>query len=389
MVTLLSHLFIKQNQEYSNPNVRRAYGVLTGALGIVLNILLFTAKCLVGFFCGSVSIMGDAFNNLSDAGSSFITMIGFQLSGKEPNPQHPFGHGRIEYISGLAVSVMIIVMGFEVLKTSFEKVLHPEQMEVSLLTVLILLASIAVKVYMSVYNGAYGKKLDSSAMKATATDSLSDCIATFVVLLSMIIYYFWHVNLDGWSGFVVAGFILFAGINSAKDTLNPLLGEAPDEEFVREIEKTVMAHSEVVGVHDMVVHDYGPGRLMISLHAEVPGNMNIYVLHDVIDLVEFEIKQKYNCDAVIHMDPIATDDEQVMSLRKEIEEIVNLYDSQLTMHDFRMVAGPTHTNLIFDVVVPQGYKVKDKDVSFELAKRINQKWSNYFAVIKVEKRYTA
>lgn len=389
MVTLLSHLFIKQNQEYSNPNVRRAYGVLTGALGIVLNILLFTAKCLVGFFCGSVSIMGDAFNNLSDAGSSFITMIGFQLSGKEPNPQHPFGHGRIEYISGLAVSVMIIVMGFEVLKTSFEKVLHPEQMEVSLLTVLILLASIAVKVYMSVYNGAYGKKLDSSAMKATATDSLSDCIATFVVLLSMIVYYFWHVNLDGWSGFVVAGFILFAGINSAKDTLNPLLGEAPDEEFVREIEKTVMAHSEVVGVHDMVVHDYGPGRLMISLHAEVPGNMNIYVLHDVIDLVEFEIKQKYNCDAVIHMDPIATDDEQVMSLRKEIEEIVNLYDSQLTMHDFRMVAGPTHTNLIFDVVVPQGYKVKDKDVSFELAKRINQKWSNYFAVIKVEKRYTA
>lgn len=389
MVTLLSHLFIKNNQEYSDSNVRRAYGVLTGALGIVLNLLLFTGKCLAGLFSGSVSIMGDAFNNLSDAGSSFITMIGFQLSGKEPNPQHPFGHGRIEYISGLAVSVMIIVMGFEVLKTSFEKVLHPEQMEVSLLTVLILLASIAVKVYMSVYNGAYGKKLDSSAMKATATDSLSDCIATFVVLLSMIIYYFWHVNLDGWSGFVVAGFILFAGINSAKDTLNPLLGEAPDEEFVREIEKTVMAHSEVVGVHDMVVHDYGPGRLMISLHAEVPGNMNIYVLHDVIDLVEFEIKQKYNCDAVIHMDPIATDDEQVMSLRKEIEEIVNLYDSQLTMHDFRMVAGPTHTNLIFDVVVPQGYKAEDKDVSFELAKRINQKWSNYFAVIKVEKRYTA
>lgn len=388
MVTLLSHLFIKNNQEYSDSNVRRAYGVLTGALGIVLNLLLFTGKCLAGLFSGSVSIMGDAFNNLSDAGSSFITMIGFQLSGKEPNPQHPFGHGRIEYISGLAVSVMIIVMGFEVLKTSFEKVLHPEQMEVSLLTVLILLASIAVKVYMSVYNGAYGKKLDSSAMKATATDSLSDCIATFVVLLSMIVYYFWHVNLDGWSGFVVAGFILFAGINSAKDTLNPLLGEAPDEEFVREIEKTVMVHSEVVGVHDMVVHDYGPGRLMISLHAEVPGNMNIYVLHDVIDLIEFEIKQKYNCDAVIHMDPIATDDEQVMSLRKEVEEIVNLYDSQLTMHDFRMVVGPTHTNLIFDVVVPQGYKIKDEEISFELAKRINQKWSNYFAVIKVEKRYT-
>ena len=387
MVTLLSHLFIKNYQEYTNPVVRRAYGVLTGAVGIVLNILLFIGKYLAGFFSGSVSVMADAFNNLSDAGSSFITMLGFHLAGKEPDPQHPFGHGRIEYVSGLAVSALIVLMGFELLQTSFDKILHPEEMDVSLITVLILFGSIAVKVYMSLYNRIYGKKLDSSAMKATATDSLSDCISTAVVLLSMLVYQFLHINLDGWSGLVVAVFILIAGINSARDTLSPLLGEAPDEEFVMEVEKMVMEHPDVVGVHDMIVHNYGPGRMMISLHAEVPGNIDVYKLHDSIDLIEYQIKQRFQCEAVIHMDPIATDDEQVMSLRKEVVELIRLYDEQLTIHDFRMVAGPTHTNLIFDVVVPQGYKKSDDEISAEIARRINQKWCNYFAVIKMEKRY--
>lgn len=387
MVTLLSHLFIKDYQEYTNPVVRRAYGVLTGAVGIVLNVLLFIGKYLAGFLSGSVSIMADAFNNLSDAGSSFITMLGFHLAGKEPDPQHPFGHGRIEYVSGLAVSVLIIVMGVEVFKTAIQKIMHPEQMELSVITMFILFASIAVKIYMSLYNRTYGKKLDSSAMKATATDSLSDCISTAVVLLSMLVYQFLHINLDGWSGLIVAIFILIAGVNSARETLSPLLGEAPDEELVMEIEKMVMEHPDVVGVHDMVVHNYGPGRMMISLHAEVPGNIDVYQLHDSIDLIEFQIKQRFQCEAVIHMDPIATDDEQVMSLRQEIVELVRQYDEQLTIHDFRMVAGPTHTNLIFDVVVPQGYQKTDDEISAEIARRINQKWCNYFAVIKMEKRY--
>ena len=387
MVTILSRLLIKNYQEYTNPVVRRAYGVLAGAVGIILNILLFIGKYVAGLFSCSVSIMADAFNNLSDAGSSFITMLGFQLAGKEPDPQHPFGHGRMEYVSGLAVSVLIIVMGVEVFTTSIQKIFHPAHMELSILTMLILFASIAVKVYMSFYNRIYGKKLDSSAMKATATDSLSDCISTAVVLMSMLVYQFLHINLDGWSGLVVAIFILIAGVNSARDTLSPLLGEAPDEELVREIEQTVMEYQDVVGVHDMVVHNYGPGRMMISLHAEVPGNMDIYQLHDTIDLVELDIKQKFQCEAVIHMDPIATDDEQVMSLRQEVGELVKLYDDALTIHDFRVVTGPTHTNLIFDVVVPQGYKKSDKEISTEIAKRINQKWNNYFAVIKMEKRY--
>ena len=387
MITILSRWFIKNHEEYTNPDVRRAYGVLTGAVGIILNVILFAGKYLAGFLSGSVSVMADAFNNLSDAGSSFITLLGFHLAGKKPDPEHPFGHGRIEYISGLAVSMLIIVMGVELLKTSVQKIMNPQQMEISLITMLVLLASIVVKVYMSMYNRSYGKKLDSSAMKATATDSLSDCITTTVVLLSMLVYQFLHVNLDGWSGLVVAFFILIAGISSAKDTLSPLLGEAPDEEFVKEVEQMVMNHPDVVGVHDMVVHNYGPGRVMISLHAEVPGNQDIYSLHDEIDLIERELKQRFQCEAVIHMDPIATDDERVMGLRKEVEVLVKEYDMELTIHDFRMVEGPTHTNLIFDVVVPQGYKKTDEEISSEIARRITEKWHNYFAVIKMEKRY--
>lgn len=387
MVTILSRWFIKNHEEYTNPNVRRAYGVLTGAVGIILNVMLFAGKYLAGFFSGSVSVMADAFNNLSDAGSSFITLLGFHLAGKKPDPEHPFGHGRIEYVSGLAVSMLIVLMGVELLKTSVQKIVEPEQMEVSLITMLILVASIVVKVYMSIYNRSYGNKLDSSAMKATATDSLSDCITTTVVLLSMLVYQFLHINLDGWSGLVVAVFILIAGISSAKDTLSPLLGEAPDEEFVKEVEKMVMNHTDVAGVHDMMVHNYGPGRVMISLHAEVPGNQDIYRLHDEIDLIERELKQKFQCEAVIHMDPIATDDERVMGLRKEVEVLVKEYDEVLTIHDFRMVEGPTHTNLIFDVVVPQGYKKTDDEISSEIARRITEKWNNYFAVIKMEKRY--
>ena len=387
MVTILSRWFIRNHEEYTNPDVRRAYGVLTGAVGIILNVILFAGKYMAGFLSGSVSVMADAFNNLSDAGSSFITLLGFHLAGKKPDPEHPFGHGRIEYISGLIVSMLIIVMGVELLKTSVQKIMNPQQMEISLITVLVLLASIVVKVYMSLYNRSYGKKLDSSAMKATATDSLSDCITTTVVLLSMLVYQFLHVNLDGWSGLVVAFFILIAGISSARDTLSPLLGEAPDEEFVKEVEQMVMNHPDVVGVHDMVVHNYGPGRVMISLHAEVPGNQDIYSLHDEIDLIERELKQKFQCEAVIHMAPIATDDERVMGLRKEVEVLVKEYDMELTIHDFRMVEGPTHTNLIFDVVVPQGYKKTDEEISSEIARRITEKWHNYFAVIKMEKRY--
>ena len=387
MITVLSRWLIKNNKEYANPVVRRAYGLLAGIVGIVLNLLLFAGKYLAGVVSGSVSIMADAFNNLSDAGSSFISLLGFHFAGKEPDLEHPFGHGRVEYVSGLGVSMLIILMGVELFRSSIDKVLHPQDLKVDVVTVVVLLGSILVKLYMAIYNRSYGKKIDSSAMKATAMDSLSDCVSTTVVLFATVIYQIFHINIDGFCGIAVAVFILLTGFSSAKETLSPLLGEAPDAAFVADIEELVMRYEEVVGIHDMVIHNYGPGRIMISLHAEVPGNEDIYMLHDVIDRIEMELEQTYQCDAVIHMDPIAVDDAVVMNLRKEVEQLVKELDDVLSIHDFRMVEGHTHTNLIFDVVVPQGYHMADKKLAEEITERIRQKWENYYAVIKVEKAY--
>ncbi len=389
MIRLLSCLLIKNYTEFGNQSVRRAYGKLTGVVGICLNVLLFAGKYLAGFLSGSVSVMADAFNNLSDAGSSFITLLGFYFAGKKPDKEHPFGHGRIEYVSGLAVSAIIMLMGFELLKTSILKLIHPEALEISAVTVGILTASILVKVYMAWYNRYYGNIINSTAMKAASTDSLSDCIATFVVLLSMLLYWIFEINVDGLSGIVVAAFILFAGYSSAKETISPLLGEAPDKEFVDSIEEIVMLHDMVSGVHDIVVHNYGPGRIMISLHAEVPGTENIYHIHDEIELIERELKQEFECEAVIHMDPIATDNERVMALRQEVSELVKSSYSELSIHDFRMVEGMDYANLIFDVVVPQGYFMTDTEVGDKISQLIENRWQeeNYHAVVKVEKRY--
>lgn len=387
MFGILSRFLIKDYTDYQNPIVRRAYGQLAGVLGIIFNLLLFLGKYVAGFISGSVSMMADALNNLSDAGSSVVTLIGFHFAGKKPDSEHPFGHGRIEYISGLVVAGLIMYMGLELLQSSFRKILHPETMEIQPLTLVVLVISILVKVYMSIYNRIYGKRIDSSAMRATAIDSLSDCIATSVVLLSMILYYFTRINLDGISGLIVAVFILIAGYSAAKETLSPLLGEAPDAEFVKSVEELVLAHKDVVGIHDMIVHDYGPGRRMISLHAEVSGKEDVYKLHDLMDVIEYELRECFQCEAVLHMDPIEADDEKVMGLRKEVERLVKEMDEELSIHDFRMVEGPTHTNLIFDVVLPQGYARSDEEVSLEIQQRILAKWQNYFAVIKVEKKY--
>lgn len=389
MVTLFSKIFIKNNTAYENPEVRQKYGVLTSIIGIGLNILLFLGKYIVGMLSGAVSVMADAFNNLSDACSSFMTLLGFHFAGKKPDKDHPFGHGRIEYIAGLGVSVLILLMGIELFQSSVSKIIHPETMDITVYTFFILAASILVKCYMAYYNLSIGKKIHSAAMKATATDSLSDCISTTVVFLSMIIYKIFGINIDGFSGLVVAILILIAGYSSAKETISPLLGTAPEKEFVEEIEKTVLAHSIVSGIHDMIVHDYGPGRKIISLHAEVPGNMDIFKIHDEIDLIEQELTQKFDCEAVIHMDPIASYDEHVMYLKEEVYKIVKEYNASLNMHDFRVVTGETHTNLIFDIVVPADYVIKDNSIETELKSRILQKWENHYAVIKVEKSYVS
>lgn len=389
MITLLSKLFIKNSGDYRNPAVRRSYGIVGSVSGIILNILLFSGKYIAGMASGSVAIMADAFNNMSDAGSSMITLIGFKFAGRKPDTEHPFGHGRIEYISGFAVALAIIIMGVELFKTSAEKIMDPSPVDTGLLSMAILAVSICVKVYMFYYNRSIGGKIDSSAMKATAMDSLSDAAATTMVLISMLVMKFGGFNVDGWCGILVAVFILYAGYNAAKDTLSPLLGQPPDPEFIKQIRDITLAHREIVGIHDLVVHDYGPGRIMISLHGEVPGDGNIYEIHDAIDRIETELKEKLGCEAVIHMDPIAMDDKTVMDTKKEVADLVRNIDRLLTIHDFRMVQGQSHTNLIFDVVVPMKFRMSDEEVEAEIKKQVSTRWENYYVVLKVDHPYSA
>lgn len=389
MIRMLAGIFIKNREDVTDPAVRKAYGILCGAVGVFLNVLLFAGKFFAGTVSGSIAITADAFNNLSDAGSSIITLMGFQLGDQKPDSEHPFGHGRIEYLSGLLVSMLIILMGFELARSSVEKILHPAPVEFSQLTIVILAASIAVKLYMCFYNRAVGKRLDSSAMHATAMDSLSDSVATTAVLTASLVGHFTQLRIDGWCGILVALFILWSGLNSARDTLDPLLGQPPSPEFVAKIRGIVMAHQEVLGVHDLIVHDYGPGRRMISLHAEVPANENVLELHDEIDNIETELREKLGCEAVIHMDPIVVDDGVTEETRQRVAALVTCIDDQISIHDFRMVSGPTHTNVIFDAVVPFQFRLTDEQVREKIKTAVRTLNGNYFAVVKVERSYTA
>ncbi len=388
MLGLLTKIFIPNAEEVTKPEVRQAYGVLCGFLGIGLNILLFAGKFLGGILSHSIAIVADAFNNLSDAGSSFITLIGFRLSGSKPDPEHPFGHGRMEYLSGLFVSVFIILMAVELLKSSVSKVFHPEQIESNWFVIGILVVSIIVKLYMSYYNRIIGKRISSTAMQATATDSLSDSIATTVVLLSTIITKMTGLYVDGYCGVLVGIFILIAGINAAKDTINPLLGQAPNPEFIEEIQNIVAKYTEIKGMHDMMVHDYGPGRVMVSFHAEVPANGDICVIHDAIDQAENELREKLGCHAVIHMDPIDTNDPETMKLKEQVLELIQELDKMISIHDFRLVKRPAYTNVMFDVVLPYEFYLSDREVEEWLKKAIQSIDTKYYAVIYIDKEFT-
>ena len=388
MVTLLARWCIKQYRDTDNPAVRLAYGVLCGAVGIGLNLLLFVGKFIAGSIAGSIAITADAFNNLSDAGSSLITLIGFRLASQKPDPEHPFGHGRFEYISGLIVSLAILLMGLELLRSSVDKILHPEPVEFSLLAVGILVASILVKVYMAAYNRGIGKRIDSAAMRATAMDSLSDCVATAVVLLSMLVSRWTQLMIDGWCGLAVAVFILIAGVRAAKETIGPLLGQPPEPALVARIERLVLAQPPIIGVHDLIVHDYGPGRCMVSLHAEVPASGNIIEMHDMIDNIERELRETLGCNAIIHMDPIETDDALTNETRRKISELIKVIDERITIHDFRMVTGPTHTNVIFDVVVPYRFRLSDEELRRDVQRLVRSLDGNYYAVIEIDQAYT-
>lgn len=388
MIKLLAKIFLK-NRETGSAGEREGYGVLCGLVGICLNLLLSAGKFLAGTLSGSIAITADAFNNLSDAGSSLVTMVGFKLAGTKPDSKHPFGHGRIEYVSGLIVSAIILLMAFELLKTSVEKIIHPEAVDFNALALVILAVSILVKLYMAFYNRRIGVEIRSAAMKATSVDSFSDAVATGVVLASGIVSRLAGIKIDGWCGAAVSIFIFYAGINAARETLNPLLGQPPEPEFVEEIEKTVMEYKEIRGIHDLIVHDYGPGRVMVSLHAEVPAEGDILILHDIIDNAEQEIREKMQCEAVIHMDPIITEDPLALKLKERVYALICQIDETITMHDFRIVAGPTHTNLIFDVVVPFRYRMTDEEVERAIEDKVKkQMGAEYTTVIRVDKSYT-
>ena len=387
MISLLSRLFIRDYRNYGDVRVRQSYGTLCGLVGICLNVLLFAGKYFAGVLSGSIAIVADSFNNLSDAGSSLITLLGFRLAGKKPDPGHPYGHGRIEYISGLVVSFLILIMGFELAKSSIQKIITPEPVQAGWLPAAILIASICVKVYMFLYNRAVGKKIGSAAMTATATDSLSDSVATTVVLLSMGVSYFFNVNIDGYAGLLVALFILYAGCNAAKETLAPLLGQAPDPEFVQRVNDIVMAHPEVIGIHDLVVHDYGPGRKMVTLHTEVDGKGDFFTLHDAIDNIERELTAECGCHATIHMDPIESDNEEVLAMRDKVAGLVKRIDPAITIHDFRVVPGKTHTNVIFDAVVPPGLPMTDEAVAERIRLLVSDAYPSFYAVVDIDQSY--
>ena len=389
MIKLLAKIFIKDSQNTADSKVRVAYGYLCGAVGIALNILLFAGKIIAGTISGSVAVTADAFNNLSDAGSSIISLIGFRLASQKPDPHHPFGHDRFEYIASLIISIIIVLMGFELGKSSFEKIVAPQAVEYSVVTFAVLGASVLVKLYMFFYNNSVGKKIDSATMRATAMDSISDAVSTGAVLISAVISMFTNLALDGWMGLVVAAFIMVTGFKSAKETIDSLLGTPPSPEFVKQIEDMALQYDDIIGVHDMIVHNYGPGRTFVSLHAEVPSDGDIVAIHDTVDNAEREIAKELGCLVTIHMDPVDVHDEHTAQLREKVSEIIKQINPDITFHDFRVVSGPTHTNLIFDIVSPMDCGLSDQELADTIADKIHQCNESYFAVINVDKDFAS
>ncbi|MBO5097554.1 MAG: cation transporter [Agathobacter sp.] len=387
MITMLANLF--RYEDLPTEKKRSAYGKLCGLVGILLNLILFVGKFIAGMLSNSIAITADAFNNLSDAGSSVVTLVGFKLAEQKPDADHPFGHGRIEYLSALAIAGVILLMAFELIKDSISKIVNPVEIEFSGIILVILIASILVKCYMALYNFRVGKKIDSTALKATGTDSLSDCVSTTVILIATLVGHYTEFQIDGFCGVAVGLLILWAGINAAKDVLDPLLGQAPDPEFVAQIEEMVMEFDKdsIVGVHDLIVHDYGPGRRVISLHAEVPAEGDILQLHDVIDNLEVKLRTELGCLTTIHMDPVATKDERVLALKEQCKTIVKNIGDSLSLHDFRVVLGESHTNLIFDVVIPYEFALSDAETTQLIQEKVwEQIGNNYFTVIQVDKK---
>ena len=390
MTEFLVRHFVKDYENTSKVSVRTAYGVLASVTGIFCNILLFAAKWLIGYLLHSISVMADAFNNLSDAGSSIISLIGVKMAGKPADKEHPFGHGRIEYIAALIVAFLVMEVGFTFFKSAIAKVREPEELHFQAVSMLILFLSVAVKLWMGVFNKNLGKRINSQVMMATAADSMGDVITTGATIASVLFFYFTGNNIDGYVGLGVSLVVMWAGIGIAKDTLEPLIGQAVDPKVYLQITNFVEKYDGVVGSHDLIVHNYGPAKSMASIHAEVPNNVDIEESHAVIDRIEREAMEKMGLFLVIHMDPVETEDKKVLAIKKDAEEIIKEMDKRVSIHDFRVVGGRDHKNLIFDMVIPYEYdKEKQNDLREEFARRLREKNDRYHAVITMERSYVA
>ncbi len=361
--------------------------MLSGIVGIVLNIILFAAKYFAGVLSNSIAITADAFNNLSDAASCSVNVFGFKLSNRPADEDHPYGYGRLEYISAMIVTFLVLMMGFELASSSLSKILHPESVTFSYISMAILIVSILGKLWLAVFNKTMGKKIQSPALEATATDSFGDMASTGATLVSLILSKFTSLPLDGYFGMGVAIFIFIAGIKLFRESSSPLLGTPPEKEFIDTLVDKILSYDGVVGVHDLMIHDYGPGRFFGSVHAEVPSSCDITEIHDTIDVIEQDVKRELGMHLLIHLDPIAVDDEVVSALRDMTLEIVHEVDEAFSIHDFRMVEGPSHTNLIFDLVTPHKYALSDTEIARIVAEKLHEKNERYYAVIQVERNF--
>lgn len=384
MTNFLIRLFIGKNKTPNDLKTRGKYASLAGFTGIFVNFLLFVGKLTLGLLSASVSMIADAFNNITDAGSAIVTLIGFRLSEKHVDKEHPLGHGRLEYITGFIVDMLIILVGFELLTSSIDKILHPSLPSVGNVTLVILGVAILVKVWLFFFYRKIGKAIDSTAIKASASDSLTDCIATSLVLVSAIVAKFWGIAIDGWAGVLVAVFILLAGIKAAKETIDLLLGSPPSPEFIQEIYEFAREYNSIVGIHDVMVHDYGPGRKIVSFHAEVPSDSDINIAHEEVDKMERDMHAKFGCIVTVHLDPIVVNDPLVNELRALAETSAKEVNETFSIHDFRMTKGETNINLIFDLVVPADCKLCEEEAENAVAEKIREKRPNCFCVIRAE-----
>ena len=387
MTKLLIKLFIK-NADATTPKGRELFGRLAGAVGIICNLILSIMKLIIGTVTNSVSITADATNNISDAGSSIVTLVGFRLSGKPADKDHPYGHARIEYISSLIISFIILLIGCSIFKESVIKIFKPEESLFNIATVIILVVSIIVKLWLSVFNTYLGKQIDSKALEATAIDSRNDVITTTAVLIASVISHFTGFNLDGYMGVIVSIFILISGINLVKETLNPLLGQPPTKEMFESIEKKILSYDNVLGVHDLMVHSYGPNTYFASAHIEMDAKIDVLVCHDIMDQIERDFKSELNIHLVVHLDPTILDSPEINELKEMVNDIICEIDRELTFHDFRVVVGEENKNVLFDVVVPPEYKYSDEELEKMITKRITEMSNGkIFTVLVVDHSY--